>query len=75
MSNTDSKEIVDYAVATDSQRTLKDLRVRKLGQPVCALGGVDDLQGKEGAFQNFNIRLAVVKFADGKTLGLSLIHI
>ena len=69
MGNTDSEEIVDYAVATDSQRTLKDLKARKPGQPVCALGGVDDLQGKEGVFQNFNIRLAVVQFGDGKTLG------
>ena len=69
MSNTNSEDVVDYAVAMDSQRTLKDLKVRKPGQPVCALGGVDDLQGKEGVFQNFNIRLAVVKFADGKTLG------
>ena len=69
MNNTNSEEVVDYAVAMDSQRTLKDLKVRKPGQPVCALGGVDDLQGKEGVFQNFNIRLAVVKFADGKTLG------
>jgi len=69
VSNADANEIVEYAVATDSQRTLKDLRVRKPGQPVCALGGVNDLQGKEGFFQNFNIRLAVVKFADGTILG------
>lgn len=69
MSNTDSKEAVEYDVATAAQRTLKDLKVRKPGQPVCALGGVNDLQGKEGIFQNFNIRLAVVKFSDGSTLG------
>jgi hypothetical protein len=69
MSNTDSKDTVEYAVATDSQRTLKDLKVRPLGQPVCAIGGSNDAQGTEGAFQHFNIRLAVVKFSGGKTLG------
>ncbi len=69
MSNADSKDTVEYAVATDSQRTLKDLAVRPLGQPVCAIGGSNDAQGAEGAFQHFNIRLAVVKFSDGKTLG------
>lgn len=60
---------MEYAVASESQRTLKDLKVRRPGQPVCALGGANDLQGKEGTFQQFNIRLAIVKFADGKTLG------
>ena len=30
---------------------------------------MDDLQGKEGTFQQFNIRLAVVQFGDGKTMG------
>ena len=69
MSTAESQEAVDYAVATDSQRTLKDLKVRRPGQPVCAIGGANDLQGKEGTFQQFNIRLAVVKFGDGKTLG------
>ena len=38
MMTTDSKDIVEYEVATDSQRTLKDLKVRKSGQPVCAIG-------------------------------------
>ena len=69
MSKTDSNETVNYAVATDSQRTLKDLKNRRSGQPVCALGGVNDLQGKEGTFQQFNVRLAVVRFGDGQTLG------
>ncbi len=69
MSETSSKETTEFAVATDSQRTLKDLKIRRPGQPVCAIGGVNDLQGKEGTFQHFNIRLAVVKFSDGKTLG------
>ena len=69
MSKTTSDEAVEYAVATDAQRTFKDLQIRKSGQPVCAIGGVDDLQGKEATFQHFNIRLAVVKFADGKILG------
>ncbi len=69
MSNTIPEDVVEYAVATDAQRTFKDLKIRKPGQPVCVIGGVDDLQGKEAAFQQFNIRLAVVMFADGKTLG------
>ena len=69
MSHAGSADVVEYAVATDAQRTFKDLKIRKPGQPVCVIGGVDDLQGKEAAFQQFNIRLAVVKFADGKTMG------
>lgn len=69
MSNAGPEEAVIYAVATDAQRTFKDLKIRKPGQPVCVIGGVDDLKGTEATFQNFNIRLAVVKFADGKTLG------
>ena len=69
MSNAGTKDTVEYAVATDSQRTLKDLKFRPPGQPVCAIGGMNDLQGIEGAFQHFNIRLAVVKFSDGKILG------
>jgi len=56
MSKAGTKDTVEYAVATDSQRTLKDLKVRPSGQPVCAIGGVNDLQGIEGAFQHFNIR-------------------
>ncbi len=69
MSNAGTKDPVEYAVATDSQRTLKDLKVRPSGQPVCAIGGSNDLQGAEGTFQHFNIRLAVVQFSDGKALG------
>ena len=65
MSNAGSQDTIEYYVATDSQRTLKDLKVRPSGQPVCAVGGMNDLQGIEGAFQHFNIRLAVVKFSDG----------
>lgn len=69
MSNATSEDKIEFAVATGSQRTLKDLKARLAGQPVCAMGGVNDLQGTEGVFQHFNIRLAVVQFSDGKGLG------
>ncbi len=69
MATSDAPDATQFAVATDSQRALKDLRVRRSGQPVCAVGHGDDQQGKEGVFQHFNIRLAVVKFPDEKTQG------
>ncbi len=62
-------DATQFAVASDSQRSLKDLRARRPGQPVCVVGYGDDQQGKEGVFQHFNVRLAVVKFSDEKTLG------
>jgi len=58
-----------FFVATESQRTLKDLKVRKTGQPVCVIGHYDDRKGQEAVFQQFNIRLAVVQFSDGKVMG------
>ncbi len=62
-------DATQFAVATDSHRSLKDLRARRPGQPVCVVGYGGDQQGKEGVFQHFNVRLAVVKFPDQKTLG------
>lgn len=65
----EEKENADFACATESARTLKDLRVRRQGQPVYVLGHLDDRKGQEAIFQQFNVRLAVVKFPDGKILG------
>ena len=58
-----------FTVATATQRTLKDLRTKRRGQPVFVVGHVLERKGQEAAFELFNVRLAVVKFADGVTLG------
>ena len=59
----------EFACASESQRTLKDLRTKRKGQPVYVLGHDDRYKGKEGVFEYFNVRLAVVKFPDGKSVG------
>lgn len=69
MSKPDSLTENQFACARDSQRTLKDLPKKRVGQPVCVIGHNDDRKGQEAEFQTFNVRLAVVKFPDGKTLG------
>lgn len=69
MATLHAPDAAQFAVATDSHRSLKDLRARRPGQPVCVVGYGGDQQGKEGVFQHFNVRLAVVKFPDQKTLG------
>ena len=58
-----------YACATASQRTLKDLRTKRRGQPVFVLGHIVERKGQEATFELFNVRLAVVKFEDGALLG------
>ena len=58
-----------FATASDSQRTLRDLRTKRKGQPVFVLGHVPDRHGQEAMFELFNVRLAVVKFTDGALLG------
>ena len=65
----------EFGVATETQRTLKDLRVKRKGQPVYVLGHDERFKGQEGVFEAFNIRLAVVKFANGKTLGFDPIDL
>src|SRR5680860_109579 len=72
----------DFFCASETERTLKDLRLKRKGQPLYVMGHEDRYKGKEGVFEFFNVRLAVVKFPDEKTLGfdpidllLSLIHI
>jgi|SRR5581483_6183811 hypothetical protein len=58
-----------FACATPTQRTLRDLKTKRKGQPVFVLGHVPERKGQEATFELFNIRLAVVKFSDGSTLG------
>lgn len=58
-----------FACTTNSQRTLKDLRIKRKGQPVFVLGHVLARKGQEGTFEAFNDRLAVVKFSDGGLVG------
>jgi hypothetical protein len=58
-----------FATAGPSQRTLKDLRTKRKGQPVFVVGHIPDRKGQEAVFDIFNVRLAVVKFTDGTMLG------
>ena len=58
-----------YSCATASQHTLKDLRIKRKGQPVVVLGHLLDRKGQEAAFEVFNDRIALVKFSDGGLLG------
>ena len=59
----------EFYCATQTERTLKDLRTKRKGQPVYVIGHEDRYQGQEGVFEFFNVRLAVVQFPDGKALG------
>ncbi|GJL53611.1 MAG: hypothetical protein NPIRA02_07430 [Nitrospirales bacterium] len=59
----------EFGCASETQRTLKDLRVKRKGQPVYVLGHDEQYKGQEGVFESFNVRLAVVKFANGKSVG------
>lgn len=58
-----------FACAAAAQRTLKDLRTKRRGQPVLVVGHILERKGHEATFEVFNDRLAVIKFADGATLG------
>ena len=58
-----------FACATSEHRTLRDLRTKRKGQPVYVLGHIAERKGQEATFELFNVRLAVVKFEDGVTLG------
>ncbi|NOU11557.1 MAG: hypothetical protein HOO98_16290 [Nitrospira sp.] len=58
-----------FACATVSQRTLKDLRIKRKGQPIVVLGHVLARKGQEATFDAFNDRLAVVKFSDEGLVG------
>ena len=58
-----------FACASATQRTLKDLRTKRRGQPVFVLGHIPDRKRQEAAFEVFNVRLAVVRFPDGQMVG------
>lgn len=64
-----------YSCATSSQHTLKDLRIKRKGQPVVVLGHLLDRKGQEAAFEAFNDRIALVKFSDGGLLGYDPIEL
>ena len=58
-----------FACAKEGQRTLRDLRTKRKGQPVFVVGHNLDRKGQEAAFELFNVRLATVKFQDEALLG------
>jgi hypothetical protein len=58
-----------FSVATAAQRTLKDVRTKRKGQPVFVVGHILERKGQEATFEVFNERLALVRFADGAVLG------
>lgn len=58
-----------FAVATQEVRTLRDLRTKRRGQPVYVVGHIEERKGSEATFELFNVRLGVVKFEDGETIG------
>lgn len=58
-----------FSCATATQHTLRDLRTKCKGQPVCVLGHIVSRKGQEATFEVFNERLAIVKFSDGRTIG------
>lgn len=64
-----------FAVATKEVRTLRDLRTKRKGQPVYVVGHIDERKGSEATFELFNVRLGVVKFADGATIGFDPVEL
>jgi hypothetical protein len=64
-----------YSCATASQHTLKDLCIKRTGQPVFVLGHLLDRRGQEAAFEAFNDRIALVKFSDGGIAGYDPIEL
>ncbi len=58
-----------FSCASASQRTLKDLRTKRKGQPVFVVGHRLERKGKEATFEVFNDRLAIIRFEDEVKLG------
>lgn len=58
-----------FACASETQHTLRDLRTKRKGQPVFVIGHLLDRKGQEATFEVFNDRLALVRFTDGAILG------
>lgn len=59
----------NFACTTATQRTLRDLRTKRKGQPVLVVGHNLERKGQEATFEVFNQRLATVKFEDETLLG------
>lgn len=64
-----------FARATASQHTLRDLRTKRKGQPVFVLGHLLERKGQEATFEVFNDRIALVKFGDGGSAGYDPIEL
>lgn len=64
-----SSQSGQFACAGKTQRTLRDLRIKRKGQPVFVVGHILERKGQEATFEVFNERLAVIKFPDGVALG------
>jgi hypothetical protein len=58
-----------FSCASATQRTLKDLRTKRKGQPVFVVGHRLERKGKEATFEVFNDRLAIIRFDDDAKLG------
>ena len=65
----------NFACTTATQRSLRDLRTKRKGQPVLVLGHIAERNGQEATFEVFNQRLATVKFEDGTLLGYDPIQL
>ena len=57
------------ACASAAQGTLKDLPLKRKGQPVFVVGHRLERKGKEATFEVFNDRLAIIRFDDDAKLG------
>ncbi len=64
-----------FSCATMTQRTLKDLRTKRKGQPVFVLGHRLERKGTEATFEVFNDRLAIILFEDNVRLGYDPIEL
>ena len=64
-----SEQAGKFACASTTQRTLKDLRTKRKGQPVFVVGHRLERKGKEATFEVFNDRLAIIRFDDDEKLG------
>ena len=58
-----------FSCASTTQRTLKDLRTKRKGQPVFVVGHRLERKGKEATIEVFNDRLAIIRFDDDAKLG------
>ena len=64
-----------FACTSTTQRTLKDLRAKRKGQPVFVVGHRLERKGTEATFEVFNDRLAIIRFDDEVKLAKYLISL